>query len=57
MCEQNPLLSRRPHRVQNNLIHVIIIDASENEIKISRLNIHCYILFIVNIVLSSYFKK
>ena len=36
-----PLLSERwPHRVQNNSIHVITIDASENEIKISRLNIH-----------------
>ena len=39
-----PLFSERwPHRVQNNSIHVITIDASENEIKISRLNIHWYI--------------
>ena len=46
---------RWPHRVQNNSIHVITIDASENEIKLSRLNIHWYIPYIVNIVLSSYF--
>ena len=51
-----PLFSERwPHRVQNNSIHVITIDASENEIKISRLNIHRYIPYVVKIVLSSYF--
>ena len=55
---KTPLLSERwPHRVQNNPIHDITIDAFENEIKISRLNIHWYIPYIVEIVLSLYFKN
>ena len=48
---------RRPHKVQNNPIQVINIDASENELKISRLNIYWYITYTVKIVLSSSFLK
>ena len=32
-----------PHRIKNNQIHVISIDASENEIKISRPSIYTLI--------------
>ena len=37
---------RWPHRVKNNQIHVISIDATENEIKISRLSTYTLIYIV-----------